>query len=243
MDKNARRRETRLRKNPTIVSLGNHEITPDSVHLKLAVGFLITLDLSTTGYDEYIFRANSLFDPDFTGTGYQPIGFDEWSAFYNRYRVKESRVRAVFSTSGSLPCCVGITFNHASSGAMTFSNNIGEPYTTWNMVGATGSPPVNVERRVSVRDYFGIRSNYPLDEDYTASVSGNPSRVLFAHVWANTTSSAGACTAFVELEFECEFYERVDLNMSLFEKIKGIDVTKIPPQKLLELQKQFPVQK
>lgn len=43
---------------------------------------------STTGGDWYWqFRLNSLYDPDATGTGSQPTGFDQWMALYERYRV------------------------------------------------------------------------------------------------------------------------------------------------------------
>ncbi len=30
---------------------------------------------------------NSLFDPDLTGIGHQPLGFDNWAVFFSRYRV------------------------------------------------------------------------------------------------------------------------------------------------------------
>lgn len=36
---------------------------------------------------EYAFRMNSLYDPDFTGTGHQPVGFDQLAAIYKIYRV------------------------------------------------------------------------------------------------------------------------------------------------------------
>jgi len=42
---------------------------------------------------ELQFRLNGLFDPDFSLGGHQPMGFDEWSAFYGRYRVNQPSVR------------------------------------------------------------------------------------------------------------------------------------------------------
>ncbi len=38
-------------------------------------------------------RLNSLYDPDLSGVGSQPVGFDQWSAFYNRYRVISTNVQ------------------------------------------------------------------------------------------------------------------------------------------------------
>lgn len=37
------------------------------------------------------FSANGIFDPDITGTGHQPMGFDQWSAYYNHYTVVGAR--------------------------------------------------------------------------------------------------------------------------------------------------------
>lgn len=35
----------------------------------------------------HVFRASSVYDPDLTGSGGQPMGFDEMAGLYNRYRV------------------------------------------------------------------------------------------------------------------------------------------------------------
>lgn len=47
-----------------------------------------TVAISDAGAEfDYVFRANSLFDPDLTGTGHQPRGFDQWATFYGQYKV------------------------------------------------------------------------------------------------------------------------------------------------------------
>jgi len=38
------------------------------------------------------FRANSCYDPDYTATGHQPMYFDNFALFYNRYRVLASKI-------------------------------------------------------------------------------------------------------------------------------------------------------
>ncbi len=48
------------------------------------------------------FRANSLFDPDYTGIGHQPLGFDQLvTPFYNHYTVVGSKITANFVYSSS----------------------------------------------------------------------------------------------------------------------------------------------
>jgi len=42
------------------------------------------------------FRANSLYDPDYSGIGHQPRGFDELSAIYDHYCVIGSKIKVFF---------------------------------------------------------------------------------------------------------------------------------------------------
>ena len=46
---------------------------------------------STTG-SVYQYKVNSMWDPDLTGTGHQPLGRDTWSSIYNYYKVLECNI-------------------------------------------------------------------------------------------------------------------------------------------------------
>lgn len=55
-------------------------------------------DIITTGstggvMGSHYFRLNSIFDPDKTGIGHQPLYHDQYAPFYNHYRVKKAVVR------------------------------------------------------------------------------------------------------------------------------------------------------
>lgn len=39
------------------------------------------------------FKINSIFDPDLTGTGVQPLGRDTWAAIYDYYKVLETNIQ------------------------------------------------------------------------------------------------------------------------------------------------------
>lgn len=41
----------------------------------------------TDGYSEYVLSLSSVYDPDITGSGHQPRGYDQWANLYNAYRV------------------------------------------------------------------------------------------------------------------------------------------------------------
>lgn len=40
----------------------------------------------------YVWRMNSLYDPDQTGTGHQPMAHDQWATLYKKYRVQAVKV-------------------------------------------------------------------------------------------------------------------------------------------------------
>lgn len=54
-----------------------------------------TLDASSSANAVYAFRANSVFDPNFTGAGHQPMYHDLYSQIYDSYNVNYSTIRAV----------------------------------------------------------------------------------------------------------------------------------------------------
>lgn len=55
-----------------------------------------------------IWRGNAPFDPDQTGVGSQPVGYDQLSAFYERYRVFGCRIRIQVHNADAVPTFCGI---------------------------------------------------------------------------------------------------------------------------------------
>jgi len=49
-------------------------------------------------FTTYTFRANSCFDPDWSGGGHQPYRWDQLTALYQRYEVVKSKIRCQFTT-------------------------------------------------------------------------------------------------------------------------------------------------
>jgi hypothetical protein len=59
------------------------------------------IDVANFGTSQQVFRANSLYDPDLTGAGHQPNGFDQLMVAYNHFTVTRSRINVRVLQVGS----------------------------------------------------------------------------------------------------------------------------------------------
>ncbi len=57
-----------------------------------------------------IFRVNSLYDPDYTDAGHQPLYRDTFLPIYNLYAVASARITVTYVNPGSVPAHCGVVF-------------------------------------------------------------------------------------------------------------------------------------
>lgn len=77
---------------PVAPMLRNNALSgPFPVRKSCQLVYTDLVDISlTAGAGEYLFRCNDLFDPNFTGTGTQPLYFDQLMTIYNHFVVTSS---------------------------------------------------------------------------------------------------------------------------------------------------------
>jgi len=56
----------------------------------------------------YVYSCNGCFDPNVTGTGIQPTGFDQMCLFYDQYTVIGSEIEVYFSPQSPAMCCLSL---------------------------------------------------------------------------------------------------------------------------------------
>lgn len=87
---------------------------PKSKLVKLRYVQIFTLNATSVAPAVQVFRANSLYDPDQTGTGHQPANFDRWTNVYDHYTVIGAKITAKFlpnSGSNVNPAIMGIALS------------------------------------------------------------------------------------------------------------------------------------
>lgn len=134
-----------------------------------------------------VYRLGSIFDPEWTGAGHQPMGHDELSGVFERYQVFRVDYHIEFvNLDGSNPQRVGYRISDSSATTTTPSDNIEQGQVEWNYIGPLGSEPKKFTGTVKNSDVHGISyRQYMANDDYGAVFGNNPTEDVFLHVWAD----------------------------------------------------------
>jgi hypothetical protein len=168
------------------------------------------------GYDS-VYNGNSVFDPENTGVGHQPRGFDQWAAVYNQYRVNkvtvvyEVRQRASHGIQGY------IVANNDSGGLGT-NNEVAE-YNTAINIGSTSSNvmPLRGKRVFWPHKILGLSwAQYIANENTAALVTANPAEVAYIHLIAQQIDETTACDYEQQTcwYFDVTFFDRKNIAIS-----------------------------
>lgn len=161
---------------------------------------------------QYVFNLNSLFDPDRTGFGHQPYGYDPLAGLYNRYRVISCgwRVQQPASATG-VPVIAASLPNNDNS--MTFANT-GEMLENPRTKYITQIPGASIQTltgKTYLPKLMGrSKAQYMADDNYQATVLTSPSELglLYLQTFNGLSGSPiNGIALLVVLEFTCEFFD------------------------------------
>jgi hypothetical protein len=183
----------------------------------------ITSGASSAG--TYVFSANGCFDPDITGTGGQPMGFDQAMVFFNHYTVRRSRVRVVFLTnSTNLRATVALSVSGSSTAVSVIENLIENGDCTFQVLeyaGAMGGT-ATMTRSLDVGKFQDVPEVMD-DPNMRGDAASNPTEQVYYHlsVW-NSASAATLSTDFqILIEYDVIFHEPRKGTLSLFHQPCG----------------------
>lgn len=168
--------------------------------------------VATSSSGSYIFNLNSLFDPDRTGFGHQPYGFDNLATLYNRYRVIACgwRVQEPAGSTGLPLTTSAIASNDLSiswSNTGIMLENPRAKYITQN----PGAPAMTLRGKQYIPALVGrTKAQYMADDSYQATVLTSPSEVAVLYLQTFNALSGDAIAGIglqVLLEYTVEFYD------------------------------------
>lgn len=190
--RNYRRRRSRYHKRLPLAGM------PKSKMVRLRYCQEITLNPTSVNPAVNDFRANDLRDPDFTGGGHQPSGFDQMMPFYDHFTVVGSKISMKFipTTAGNLvPGYFGIALTDAigrvgtlgSSDAILESRICGKSYKVGGSYNSQDTKSPTVYKSFSASKFFGKKAIVGADQ-YRGNTATSPTEEAIFECWA---SSAG----------------------------------------------------
>jgi len=203
-------------------SLGNP--FPASTDLKFTYYDQVGLDATSGTPAHYLFSANGMFDPDITGTGHQPLGFDQWlGLFYNAFCVYKSEIKVTFMSqnaagSGQAVCLVGLIADSSVTAAVTTIRE--QPTYVAKQLGSIGSgkDTITITKKCDVAQFFGLgRKELYADSTHRGTSSANPAdTVLYDIVVSANNASVNPdnVVVLVEVIFWAHLTERRQLAAS-----------------------------
>lgn len=149
--------------------------------------FTVSLNPGTGGTAAgYTFSANGMYDPNISGTGHQPMGFDQMAALYDDYIVIHSQIRAFFhNNSQTNGCVVGIVVSDESSVGGDPETIVERGHTVYRAMGPSGGTQdvTELQAKVAPHKWFGI--NNPMDYgNLYGTTSANPTDQVYFIIWA-----------------------------------------------------------
>jgi len=198
---------------PMSAALGNTQ------RVKMIYADYLALNPSVGGLTGKVYAANGLFDPDITGVGHQPSGFDQYKEIYERLTVIASRIRVVATPenqSGSerTGFTWGISFlttkNTITNDSREYIEN-GE--TKWTKSGYGESKPTSLISYANLNRQLGMNVWDRAEFDNTPS--SNPQATNFWHVWMQADADADIGTVYFTVEIDYDVFMRKNALLAI----------------------------
>ncbi len=170
----------------------------------------VNLDATSGIPVHHLFRAGSIFDPDYTGVGHQPYGHDTYQQIFNHYRVIKSICRITNGSSGANNI-MGISLTDDVT-VSTDPDTVREvkPSKFINLGGSTEPHSLSM--------VYVSGQAFPYQGQATTALFGNnPAEEMYFDVWTQgnlPNNNPAALAITVCIEYYCEFSELKDLGPS-----------------------------
>lgn len=192
-------RRSRVSRIPRWGPLGKRKMIPFTYCTEIS----LNPNIGAAAY--HTFAANDLYDPDYSGVGHQPYGFDQMMAMYSHFTVVGAKITAECTHTDSV---ASIFFVRLRAGPETETDieAIRERPGVVSQFMSPGTVGPSIGRLVkgfSARKFFGVK-NIVGASQYRGSTAGRPTELAFFQVGmapSNNGDNPGVTTVHIKLEF------------------------------------------
>ncbi len=165
-----------------------------------------------------VFRLNSIYDPDYSGTGRSVSGYAQASALYAKYRVLSAKVtidcdgtRLDLATHEGRAIMYAVVSNDLTLGVDPTAFASQRHVVTRTVRSGDG---FSVSFEVPMGSPYGVSQNaVRTEDDWSAPFGGNPNNQVLLHVaFFSSANGAGINAAF---NIRIDYYTRLELPKAL----------------------------
>ncbi len=151
----------------------------------------------------YVYRLSSLFDPNFTGIGGQPIGFDQIMPLYDHFVVTGCTATVKFVNEDAVNASL-VTLQIKDTGTTSTSTDeiLENGNCVWNTLGTRGSQEkATLKIKYNANRFFSKKVTD--DDEHQGTIAANPAENAFLHIHARPLSGndAGIIRYVVQLDY------------------------------------------
>lgn len=214
-----RRRTRKYRKLRRLRTLRTPLPTKLLVKLKYYDTFTINPGLGTIG--SYIFSANGMYDPNISGTGHQPRGFDQLMTMYDHFTVIASKATVQpLEFTGLGLCQYALALQDGATPIGIGASSIGDNVCEYNNVMYSNFPHVSAGSAIQtnqlpkLKKKFGIKKFFHAKNPLTAAqwegdVTSNPIEQAYygVYYWSESAADPPAVTFKILIQYTAVLHE------------------------------------
>lgn len=204
----------KLRRSNAIISPSRNLPLPKAITVRMRYVSQFPLNPAIGTPTFYQLSANGLYDPDVTGGGHQPNGFDQMMSLYNHYEVLKSECTFSVFNGVATTFVMGIKLDDSG----TLANNGNETGWEMNLTAmktiTTASDRCTVKAKYDQKSFFGDRAG---DRETWGDASANPNdQAYFLCILGpvNGTQDLGSTSCMAVVDYLVKLHEPKDLVSS-----------------------------
>ena len=161
----------------------------------------------------YSFRSNSCFDPNFTGVGHQPRGFDQIMTMYQFLAVREAQIEIWFQPADGAPVILSLQSDGTVPGASRDNMMEGRVAVYKAAGGISSTGPGYISLRAKPWELAGTKLS---ETDYRHPSTGNPVVSQFFNVFGMPLeqSDSGEIKCVARITYHCQVTEPIQPTSS-----------------------------
>ncbi len=219
LEASSKRKKGALGSKTVILHGPSLDIIPDRMRVTMKTAYAASLT-TLASPQTFSVTPTDLRDPFQTvSSPPRPLGFDQWTEFYNKFIVIKSRLKVSYSTTTTVPVASAMSLLNLNYGTDVPWTRVATNPRTWTSFCNPGGPVPTMQCPLqSHSEAYGV--SYPefiANEDFYGTFTTSPADNLYYEItFASMGLLGGNITVQVnfELETEVEFFDRIPLPVS-----------------------------